>query len=588
METLESINVVVFLGTILVLAGILSSLIALRFGAPLLLIFLVIGMLAGESGPGGIKFDDVRSVYMVGLVALALIIFDGGLRTRFAVFRSVLGPASVLASVGVVATAMLTAPAAIYALGLSWTEGLLVGAIVGSTDAAAVFFLLHGRGLRLRPRISATIETESATNDPAAILMTIVLVEILLIGQKSWMEMAWLLVWQAVMGGALGIVGGAIIVLGLNRLPLQQGLHAPFVAAGALAIFGFCQWIGASGFLAVYLAGLVVGNRVTRGHGAIMAFLEAATWLGQIAMFVLLGLLAWPDTLAARFVPALLVALMLTLVARPVAIFLCLAPFGYSLREKTFISWVGLRGSVSVFLASIPLLAGLPNAHAYFDIGFVVVLISLLVQGWTIAPAARWLRIAKKRADPFRARVELDLPGQRAQELVGYPVTAGSPYLRGGIIPPWAKLALVVRDEKVMTPEEARGAHEGDHVYLLAPQEKAPALDRFFANLPPPSSPDPRLLGDFFLGGDATLGALSEIYGLTIDTDQQAATLSDFFARRLGRNVQPGAAVRIGDVMLVAHRVREGRLVTVGLQLAEEEAKPWWQHLLTRLHRLAG
>ncbi len=588
MAALAEINIVILLGTVLVLAGILSSLIALRFGAPLLLIFLVIGMLAGESGPGGIKFDDVQLVYLVGSVALALIIFDGGLRTRFAVFRSVLGPASVLATIGVVLTAALTAPAAVYVLGLNWTEALLVGAIVGSTDAAAVFFLLNSRGLRLRPRISATIEIESATNDPAAILMTIVLVEILLIGQKPWPEIAGLLVWQAVIGGTVGVAGGALIVHALNRLPLQQGLHAPFVAAGALAIFGFAQWIGASGFLAAYLAGLVVGNRVTRGHGAIVAFLEAATWLGQIVMFVLLGLLAWPYTLVERFVPALLVALMLTFVARPVAIFTCLAPFGYTMREKTFIAWVGLRGSVSVFLASIPLLVGLPNSHAYFDIGFVVVLLSLLVQGWTIAPAARWLRIAKKRADPFKARVELDLPGQRTHELVGYPVTAGSPYLRGGILPSWAKLALVVRDEKVMTPEEARGVYEGDHVYLLAPQEKAASLDRFFANLPPPSSPDPQLLGDFFVSGSTALGALSDIYGIAVEPDQRTMTVADLFEKRLGRTPHAGDRLWLGEVALVVHRVKDNQALTVGLQLAEEEVQAWHRRLQTRLRRALG
>lgn len=586
MEALATISIVILLGAVLVLAGILSSLVALRFGAPLLLIFLVIGMLAGESGPGGIHFDDVGLVYAVGSVALALIIFDGGLHTRFAVFRSVLGPASVLATIGVALTATLTAPAAIYALGLSWTEGLLVGAIVGSTDAAAVFFLLNGRGLRLRPRISSTIEIESATNDPAAILMTIVLVEILLIGQKPWPDVVLLLVWQAVMGGVLGILGGAAIVFCLNRLPLPQGLHAPFVAAGALASFGLCQTIGASGFLAVYLAGLVVGNRVTRGHGAIVAFLEAATWLGQIVMFVLLGLLAWPATLLTRFLPAALVALALMLIARPVAVFLCLAPFGYTLREKLFVSWVGLRGSVSIFLASIPLLVGLPNAQVYFDVGFVVVLISLLVQGWTIAPAARRLRIAKKRAETFRSRVELDLPGQRAQELVGYPVMPGSPFLRRGFMPAWAKIALVIRGERVLTPEEAHGVHEGDHVYLLAPQDKAQALDRFFADLPPPSSPDPRLLGDFFVSGDVTLSAIAEIYGISFDGIDQTMILSDFFARRLGRAPQAGALLRVGEVALVAHRVKDGRVVTVGLQLAEEDAAPWWQRLFNRLRRL--
>ena len=588
MGTLDNINILILLGALLTMAGILSSLVALRFGAPLLLIFIIVGMLAGEAGPGGIPFNDVEMALTVGSIALALILFDGGLRTRFATFRSVLAPAGTLATVGVLVTSALVAPAAVYLFNLNWVEGLLLGAAVASTDAAAVFFLMHARGLRLRPRVAATIEVESGTNDPFAVFLTIVLVEILLQGQKPVIEIALVLIREAALGTMIGLVGGTAIVFVLNRVELPQGLHAPFVATAALVTFGLCQSIHASGFLAVYLAGLVVGNRAQRARTAIVAFLDASTWLAQIAMFVLFGLLASPQRLPGQLLPALGVALVLMLIARPAGVFLSLWPYRFSVREKLFISWVGLRGAVGFFLASMPLLVGLPRAQVYFDVGFIVVLVSLLVQGWTIAPAARRLRIAKKRAETFQPRIELDLPGQRAQELVGYPVTPGSPYLRGGIIPPWAKIALVVRDEKVMTPEEARGVHEGDHVYLLAPQEKASALDRFFADLPPPSSPDPQLLGDFFVGGDATLGALAEIYGLAVTPDQQAVTVSDLFAKRLGRPPYPGDSVRVGDVALVAHRVRDDRVVTVGLQLAEADALPWWRHAQAWLRKMVG
>jgi cell volume regulation protein A len=574
MAELDSISIAILVGAALVLTGIVSSLVAMRFGAPLLLIFLLIGMLAGESGPGGIKFDDVALVYTVGSVALALIIFDGGLRTRVGVFRSVLAPSMLLASAGVVVTAALTAPAAVYALGLTWTEGLLVGAIVGSTDAAAVFFLLHAKGLHLRPRVAATIETESATNDPAAILMTLVLVEILLIGQKPWMDMVALLTWQAAIGGTVGLLGGMAVLFMVNRLTLAPGLYPPLVAAGALAIFGLCQTLQASGFVAVYVAGLLIGNQHMRNRAATIAFLDAATWLGQIVMFVLLGLLAWPQTLWGRVAPALFVVIVLTFIARPVAVFLCLWPFDFSLKEKTFVSWVGLRGSVSVFLASIPLLVGLPNAQVYFDVGFVVVLISLLVQGWTIAPFAHQLGLARSRPDPFKARVELELPGQRNQELVGYPVVHGSPYLSSGMTPGWAKLSLVVRDERVLTPEEAAGIREGDHVYFLAPPEKAAGLDRLFAEAPPARA-DAELVEDFFVPGDATLGALGEIYGVTVEQSEAATTLADMFAKWRNRPPRVGDTVPLGEVVLVAHTVLEGRVTTVGLQLAAPEpARP--------------
>lgn len=588
MSALDGINITILLGALLAMAGILSSLVALRFGAPLLLIFILVGMLAGESGPGGIHFEDVRLAFMVGSIALALILFDGGLRTRFATFRSVLAPAGTLATLGVLVTSALVAPAAVHLFGLSWTEGLLLGAAVASTDAAAVFFLMHARGLRLRPRVAATIEVESGTNDPFAVFLTVVLVEILLQGHKPAIEIALVLVREAALGTMIGIAGGSAIVWVLNRVELPQGLHAPFVATGAVVTFALCQSIHASGFLAVYLAGLIVGNRSMRARGAIVAFLDAAGWLAQIAMFVLFGLLAWPQRLPEQLLPALGIALVLILVARPAGVFLSLWPYRFSVREKLFISWVGLRGAVGFFLASMPLLVGLKNAQVYFDVGFIVVLVSLLVQGWTIAPAARWLRIAKKRPDVFQPRIELDLPGQRAQELVGYPLTMGSPYLRGGIIPPWAKLALVVRDEKVMTPEEARGVHEGDHVYLLAPQDKAASLDRFFANLPPPSSPDPELLGDFFVGGDATLGALAEIYGIAVEPRQVDMTVADLFDKRLGRAPHAGDKIRLGDVVLVVHRVKDDHALTVGLQLADEEPKPWYERAWLRLRRAVG
>ena len=305
MASIDSVSITILFGAVLVLAGIMSSLIALRFGAPLLLVFLLVGMLAGESGIGGIKFDDVRLAYTVGSVALGLILFDGGLRTRLSTFRNVLAPAGLLATVGVLVTAALTAPVAAWMLGLNWIEALLVGAVMASTDAAAVFFLLHAKGLRLRPRVSATLEVESGINDPFAIFLTIVLVEILFSGSKSWSDIAVLLAEKAILGGCIGWVGGRAMVLVLNRLDLPQGLHAPFVATGALVTFGLAEALHGSGFLAVYVAGLVVGNRETRAHNTIVAFLDAATWLAQIAMFVLLGLLAWPERLPQRVLPAL-------------------------------------------------------------------------------------------------------------------------------------------------------------------------------------------------------------------------------------------------------------------------------------------
>jgi potassium/hydrogen antiporter len=585
MGSLDAISFGILLGGLLVLAGIMSSLVAMRFGAPLLLVFLVVGMLAGESGPLGLKFDDVSITYAVGSIALALILFDGGLRTRFVTFRSVLGPAITLATAGVLLTAAITAPIAAVLFDLRWIEGLLVGAVVASTDAAAVFFLMHARGLRVRPRVSATLEVESGSNDPFAVLLTMLLVEFLAVGDRSWQHVVEVLAEQAILGTIIGVLGGRAMVLVLNRLNLAQGLHAPFVATGAVVIFGLAAAVHASGFLAVYLAGLVLGNRPTRAHNTVVVFMDAVTWLAQIVMFVLLGLLVWPLRLIGTLWPALAVAAALMLVARPVAVFLCLAPFRFPWREKAFIAWVGLRGAVGIFLASIPLLVGLPKAYLYFDIAFVVVLVSLLVQGWTIAAAARRLHIALPRSDPLPRRVELDLPGQLAQEIVGYPISANSPYLTRGLLPSWARPTLVVRAEKILSPAEAEPVRQGDYVYLLAPPEKAQALDRFFVRMPPPAAPDPRLLGDFFVSGDATLGALAEIYGLTVAPEAASITLAAHMAEELRHTPRPGDVVPLGPIALVAHRVTAGRVSTVGLRLADEDDES--ATLWVRARRLA-
>ena len=575
MASLDTVSIGILLGALLVLAGILSSLVAMRFGAPLLLVFLILGMLAGEAGPGGIRFDDVRATYLVGSIALALILFDGGLRTRFATFRSVFAPSLVLATIGVLITAALTAPAARYALGLGWLQALLVGAVVASTDAAAVFFLVHARGLRLRPRVGATLEVESGSNDPFAVFLTIVLVELLLSGEGSWQHVLGTLAEEAILGGILGIFGGRTIVYALNRLGLAQGLHAPFVATSALVIFGLASFMHASGFLAVYLAGLVVGNRPTRAHNTVVVFLDAVTWLAQIVMFVLLGLLAWPDRLAEHALPALAVAVTLMLLARPVAVFLCLAPFRFSWREKLFISWVGLRGAVGIFLASIPLMVGLPHAQLFFDVGFVVVLVS---RSWCKAgpsPSRRGA-FAHRAAAPPRP---FAAPG-RARS--ARPAGAGNRRLSArcqqplSATPPASVMgASHAGGARRAHPDAGRGragapgrlslsagaAREGAGARSLLRQHAAAdrarsAYARRFLRL---------------CRGDAG-GAGGNLRAC--DCAQEAATVSlaDHIGKAFGRAPKPGDALPLDTIVLVVHAVAHDRVSAVGLRLPEETA----------------
>lgn len=584
MASLDSVSLAILLGAILVMAGILSSLLALRFGAPLLLVFLFIGMLAGDSGPGGLKFNDVQNTYLVGSAALALILFDGGLKTRFQSIRTVLAPSMVLATVGVLLTALITAPVAKYVLDLNWTEALLIGAVVASTDAAAVFLLVHAQGLRLRPRVGATLEAESGTNDPFAVFLTLMLVELISVGHSSTGHVILEFLRESMLGGIVGVIGGRMVVVALNRVALPQGLHAPFVTTAALVIFGVAQIAHASGFLAVYLAGIIIGNRPTRAHNSVVTFLDAATWLAQIVMFVMLGLLVSPQRLMVSVVPAVVIAFVLMLVARPLAVMICLAPFRFKWREKLFIAWTGLRGAVAIFLASIPMLVGLSKAYLYFDVAFVVVIISLLLQGWTLAAAARRLHVALPRAERGPRRVELDLPGQLEQQLVGYPVRPRSLFLKRGLIPSWSKPTLVIRKEKILSPAEAEPVTAGDYIYLLAPPEKAEALDRFFIDMQPTAAPDPHLLGDFMVSGETTLGNLAEIYGVAIDPRRAERTLADYFDVHLDRAPREGATLPLDTIVLVARSISGGRVNVVGLRLPEDEDEPAPQ--LTRMGAL--
>jgi cell volume regulation protein A len=482
MESIALIHYALLFGASIVLIGIFSSLVATRFGIPLLVVFLAIGMLAGEDGPGGIEFENYELTYLIGSFALAVILFDGGLRTRMSSqLRGHGAPAAVLSTVGVLITALTVGSVAAFVLGLSWLEGFLLGAVVASTDAAAVFFLLRSGGLRLRPQVSSTLELESATNDPAAVLITLFATNLLLAGGGGigW-DVAVLLVWQIGLGAVFGLAGGLAISWAVNNVPLTAGLHPLMVVASAVTLYALTAVCGGSGFLAVFLGGLVVGNRPTRAFANISSFHDAATWLCQMIMFIVLGLLVTPSELIAYLVPALTIGLVLMVAARPLAVWLSLLPFRYTRRQVALISWVGLRGAVSIFLAAIPTLARIENADLYFNVAFVVVLLSLVVQGSTLRYAAVKLgQAGLSRSEPPK-RVELDLPGQLALELVGFHVVEGSSILGGSELPEWARLVLVVRDGRVLEAGSAGRLRAGDYSYFLAPPGKAHQLDSLF------------------------------------------------------------------------------------------------------------
>ncbi len=570
MEQIGLINLGLLFLALLILVGIASSLIATRFGAPLLLVFLIIGILAGEDGPGGIVFNDYRLTYMIGTVALAIILFDGGLRTRLAVFRGSLLPASLLATLGVVITAALAGAVASVVLGLSWLEGLLLGAVVSSTDAAAVFFLMRAGGLQLRRRVTAALEIESGTNDPFAVFLTIVLVELILLGPHgSSLDVVILLLRQVVIGTIAGLAGGYLLVQGLNRMALPSGLHPLFAITAALAIYAAAAAVEGSGFLAVYLAGLVLGNRPARAFPSILSFHDAATWLCQILMFLVLGLLVTPSKLMGHLLPAIIIAIFLIAFARPVAVWLCLWPFRFTAREKAFISWVGLRGAVSIFLAAIPTLSGVPHAEIYFNVAFVAVFISLLVQGWTLTAVARGLDVALRETAAETQRVEIDLPGQTNLEMVGFPIIADSPILTRPDLPTWIQPIMVARLEKVLSWADAKALKPGDYAYFLVPTERAQRLDRLFAASDAIHAHHP--VAAFSFTGNISLDELASAYGLAIPDDLHGLSITEAFRLRCEDRIGMGDRIQLGPASLTVAELDGEDVRQASLEIDEVE-----------------
>lgn len=531
--------------------------------------FLLLGLLLGVDGPGGIRYSDTRFTYLVGSLALAIILFDGGLRTRATHVQGSVKPALLLATVGVVATAALTALAASKLLDLPPLEALLLGTILASTDAAAVFFLLRAGGLHLERRTGATLEVESGANDPVAVFLTIGLT-MWIAGQQEggvW-AIALSMVWAMAAGLAIGYVGGRTLVAVLNRYNLPSGLHPWLALAGAVALFSLTNLVYGSGYLAVYLAGIVMANRPLRARAEVMSVQDAATWFAQLAMFLLLGLLAAPNKLLNVLWPALAVAAFLMFVARPLAVALCLLPCRYRLAEVGFISWVGLRGAVGIFLASIPLLAGLPNASLYFNVAFVVVLASLIVQGWTLSRAAHLFGVAVPRPDPNTRRIQLDLPGQLDYDMVGYRIAAGSAILRGAPLPGRVRLAMVAREGRLLLPDETGVLQADDYAYYLAPSERAQRLDWLFAEADDARAAETETFGSFTLPGDVPLGELAKFYGLAIPARFANRTAAQLFDERFDEQAQVGDHVTLGRAVLVVRSLRDDHVAQVGLKFA--------------------
>jgi cell volume regulation protein A len=584
----EASHHLILLGSALVLLSIFAGVFSARFGAPLLLVFLGLGMLAGEEGPGGIRFRDFHAAYLIGSIALAIILFDGGLRTDPNAFRRALWPSLALATIGVLLTAAIVGAATVLLFSTSWTRGLLIGAIVAPTDAAAVSALLHLRRLELRARVAATLEVESGINDPIAVLLAVLLVNLLEVpATLSGSSIIALLAWELTGGAAFGIGGGYLLLALINRLEATSGLYPILALAGATALFGAAQTVGASGFLAVYLGGLILGSHRHRATQVINQAFDAFAWLSQIVLFLMLGLLVTPSALVPILGPSLAIAAALMLLARPVAVALCLLPFRYTVPEIAFISWVGLRGAVPIFLAIIPVLAGLPDAAIFFGVAFIVVLISLILQGWTVAAAARMFDLDVPPLQQV-SRLDIDLPGRLGDEntVAGYRVDARcravSKAAEALPLPPTASVLVVIRDGVARSAASAPPLAAGDYVLALTRPQDLALLDRLFG---PRSRADDRgLLGEFAFDGTTTLAAIANLYDPTAATNG-AVTLAEFVASRFDGTPAVGDRTRFGAVELIVRDMQGDTITQVGVELdpAPEHA---WYSWFQRLRRL--
>jgi len=517
------IDTTILIGSILLLLGVLSNKFSARLGMPGLVAFLVLGMLAGSEGIGGIDFEDYVQAHAIGTFALVIILYSGGLATPLSAIRYAWKPAGLLATIGVFITALVTGLAAAWILNIPLALGLLLGSIVGSTDASAVFSILRAGGINIRRSLADTLEVESGSNDPMAIFLTIGLIHYLTGELTSVTGAFFLLANQLFVGLLLGVLVGYAAVWMLNKVFLEvSGLYPIMAMAFGLISYGLAADLGGSGFLATYLTGIVVGNNRIPFNRGIQTFHDATAWLGQIMMFILLGLLSFPSRLVEVFLPGLAIAGVLMFVARPVSVFVCLCLTRFSFKEKQFLSWVGLKGAVPITLAIFPLMSGIDDASILFDVVFFIVLISAVLQGSTLKWMAHHLKleVPPKREPPIT--LEISSLHEVEADIVDYYIDADTKVvgrqIRDLALPEEVVVALVVRKRHSCLPKGSFQIETGDHVIVIVNRNVRQVVDRIFSR----SSTDKAATEwpadvEFPLRGEVRLSQLFEFYSIKLN-----------------------------------------------------------------------
>lgn len=561
------IDQIILLAAILIVFGILSSKISARLGLPVLVLFLLVGMVAGEAGIGGIKFDNAQIAHALGSLALAVILFDGGLQTPMTSIKQVWKPASVLATLGVAVTSVITGLAAAYILDVPLYYGLLIGAIVGSTDAAAVFSLLRNAGIHIKPRLKSTLEIESATNDPMAIFLTVGLLEVMVNGLEPGTGLLLLFIKQMGIGSLVGLAIGWAAIKIINRIELStSGLYPVMVLAFGMLGFGIAANMGGSGFLAIFIVGVVIGNSKFVFKRTTFLFHDGIAWMSQITMFVMLGLLINPLSLLDVWWQGLLIAAALTFVARPLAVVPVLKIFGFNYREITLVSWVGLRGSVPIILAIYPLIYGLPNAPLIFSVVFFVVLISATVQGSTLPWFAQKLDLAELPPPTPAVSLEITSLSDVEAEIVEYTLAkesrAAGRRLSQAALPEGTVVAMITRGKDVIPPRGSTKLEEGDHLFIVTKPDTRLFIEQVFST--DGASEFWQEEGVLRLKGYTKVSELQHSYGINL-AGAADLSLDELLKQTLQDKTAVSAKAQFGQIELQIIEMVGERISTVGV-----------------------
>lgn len=563
-----AIDQMILFSATLILLGIVSSKASARLGLPVLVLFLFVGMLAGERGVGGIAFDSPELAHALGTLALVMILYDGGLQTPLASIKSVWKPATLLATLGVLVTALVTGLAAAWILDLPILMGFLIGAIVGSTDAAAVFAQLRNSGIHIRARLKSTLEVESASNDPMAIFLTVGLLEVLVNDLPLGVGLLQMFAMQMGVGAAVGLGIGYATVGIINRIHLQAtGMYPVLVAAGGLLAFGLAANLQGSGFLAVFIAGVIVGNSRFAFQRSTLYFHDGLAWLSQITMFVVLGLLVDPKALLQVWFEGLVIATALIFVARPLAVIPIVLPFGFSKRETALTAWVGLRGSVPIVLAIFPLMFDLPGAPLIFNVVFFVVLMSAIVQGSTLAWVARHLGLAVDPPATPAATLEITSISNINTDIVEYALAADSravgKRLSQTALPVGVVIAMITRGNEVIPPRGSTTLVAGDHLFVVLRPDNRAFVDRTFSqDSEDYAEPWPSM--ELRLKGTTKVEDVHHSYGLRL-TAAAEDSLEAVVLKHSECVPSIGARIPLGGATLWVREVVGTRLATIGV-----------------------